>query len=153
ISPFGLVEMSRQRLRSSVLESTTQICVNCKGAGYVRSAISIAIYILRKLEEKLLQDNTHNLRVKTNAEYALQFFNKKKNQLIALEQRFNVNIEIEAAELAPDKLMIIEKTSMIPANKKEIVAEKPEEEEKIPKKKKTPIKKKEKKEEKAEPPA
>lgn len=152
ISPFGLVEMSRQRLRSSVLESTTQICVNCKGAGYVRSAISIAIYILRKLEEKLLQDNTHNLRVKTNAEYALQFFNKKKNQLIALEQRFNVNIEIEAAELAPDKLMIIEKTSMIPANKKEIVAEKPEEE-KIPKKKKTPIKKKEKKEEKAEPPA
>lgn len=112
ISHFGLIEMSRQRLRSSVLESTTQICSTCKGAGYVRSPISIAIYILRKLEERLLKDSSYNLRVKTSAEYAIYFYNKKKVQLNDLEKRFNVTITLEIADVSLEKLLIIEKTSL-----------------------------------------
>lgn len=139
ISHFGLVEMSRQRLRSSVLESTTQICSSCKGAGYVRSSISIAIYILRKLEEKLLKDNSYNLKVKTNADYAIHFYNKKKTQLLDLEKRFNVTIELEAADGAPEKLVVIERTTPVILNiKKEADVEEnievKAEEEKIEKK-------------------
>lgn len=139
ISHFGLVEMSRQRLRSSVLESTTQICSACKGAGYVRSSISIAIYILRKLEEKLLKDNSYNLRVKTSADYAIHFYNKKKTQLIDLERRFNVTIELEATDCAPEKLVVIEKTTPAILNVKGSFVEdkietKETEEEKIEKK-------------------
>lgn len=111
ISPFGLVEMSRQRIRSSVLESTTQICKTCKGIGYLRSSISVAIYALRMLEAHLLKDSSYNLRLKTSPEYALSIFNRKKNQLMDLEKRFNVTIEIEAVTPTPEKLVHIERST------------------------------------------
>lgn len=112
MSPFGLVEMSRQRLRSSVLESTTQICKTCNGSGYIRSPISVAIYILRLLEEWLLKDNKHNLLLTTNIEYGVYFLNKKKQQLLELEQRFDVEITIDTNGVDSAKIATIDKTGL-----------------------------------------
>ncbi|WP_313476010.1 Rne/Rng family ribonuclease, partial [Agrobacterium pusense] len=63
ISHFGLLEMSRQRIRASVLESTTQVCQHCGGTGHVRSESSIALHVLRGVEEYLLRNTTHNITV------------------------------------------------------------------------------------------
>ncbi|MGO8656738.1 ribonuclease E/G, partial [Rhizobium ruizarguesonis] len=65
ISHFGLLEMSRQRIRASVLESTTQVCSHCGGTGHVRSQSSVALHVLRGIEEYLLKNTTHNITVRT----------------------------------------------------------------------------------------
>ena len=63
ISHFGLMEMSRQRIRTSVLESSTEKCPHCGGTGHVRSVSSVALQLLRSIEETLLKGPTHNLIV------------------------------------------------------------------------------------------
>src|SRR5260370_4209235 len=71
ISHFGLLEMSRQRIRSSVLESSTEKCPHCGGTGHVRSVSSVALQLLRSLEEMLLKRATHNLNARTRSDLAL----------------------------------------------------------------------------------
>src|SRR5215813_11942919 len=71
ISHFGLLEMSRQRIRTSVLESSTEKCPVCGGSGHVRSVSSVALQLLRAIEEMLNKGATHNLIVRTRAEVAL----------------------------------------------------------------------------------
>ena len=65
ISHFGLLEMSRQRIRTSVLESSTEKCPYCGGSGHVRSVSSLALQVLRALEEQLMNGATHNLIART----------------------------------------------------------------------------------------
>src|SRR5205085_93045 len=77
ISHFGLLEMSRQRIRSSVLESSTEICTQCGGTGHVRSVASVALQLVRSLEEMLIKGATHNLIVRTRADVALYVLNHK----------------------------------------------------------------------------
>jgi ribonuclease E len=96
ISHFGLLEMSRQRIRSSVLESSTEKCPHCGGSGHVRSVSSVALQLLRALEEMLLKGATHNLIVRTRTEIALYLLNQKRAHLRALEERFQVAIMINA---------------------------------------------------------
>jgi ribonuclease E len=96
ISHFGLLEMSRQRIRTSVLESSTEKCPHCGGTGHVRSVGSVALQLLRSLEEILLKGATHNLIVHTRAEIALYALNHKRAHLRALEERFRISISIEA---------------------------------------------------------
>src|SRR5207253_11358307 len=96
ISHFGLLEMSRQRIRSSVLESTTDKCPHCGGSGHVRSVSSVALQLLRALEEMLLKGATHNLIVRTRTDIALYLLNQKRAHLRTLEQRFRVTIMINA---------------------------------------------------------
>ena len=96
ISHFGLLEMSRQRLRASVFESTTETCPVCNGAGHVRSPASSALQILRLIEEKLLQDNAYNLTVRARMPVALYALNQKRAHLRGLEERFGVTVTIEA---------------------------------------------------------
>src|ERR687889_2770105 len=71
ISHFGLLEMSRQRIRSSVLESSTEKCPICGGSGHVRSVGPVTLALLRSIEETLLQGATHNLVVRTPPQVAL----------------------------------------------------------------------------------
>src|SRR6201998_1608274 len=59
ISHFGLMEMSRQRIRTGVLESSTEVCPHCGGSGHVRSVTSVSLHILRALEDQLLKSATH----------------------------------------------------------------------------------------------
>jgi ribonuclease E len=96
ISHFGLLEMSRQRIRSSVLESSTEKCPVCGGSGHVRSVSSVALQLLRALEEMLIKGATHNLIVRTRSEVALYVLNHKRGHLRALEERFRVTLTISA---------------------------------------------------------
>ncbi|QKK24173.1 Rne/Rng family ribonuclease [Rhizobium hidalgonense] len=96
ISHFGLLEMSRQRIRASVLESTTQVCSHCGGSGHVRSQSSVALHVLRGIEEYLLKNTTHNISVRTTPDIALYLLNHKRQTIIDYENRFGVAIVIDA---------------------------------------------------------
>ncbi|MCS0501802.1 Rne/Rng family ribonuclease [Ancylobacter mangrovi] len=96
ISHFGLMEMSRQRIRTGVLESSTEVCPHCGGTGHVRSSASVALQLLRACEDLLQRSNTHNLIVRTRTENALYVLNHKRAHLHELEARFGVIITISA---------------------------------------------------------
>lgn len=96
ISHFGLLEMSRQRIRASVLESSTEPCSQCGGTGHVRSVSSVALQLLRSLEEVLMRGATHNLVVRTRTEVALYVLNHKRGHLRDLENGFKVSLAVIA---------------------------------------------------------
>lgn len=96
ISHFGLLEMSRQRIRASVLESTTQTCPHCNGTGHIRSQSSVALHVLRGIEEYLLKNTTHNITVRTTPDIALYLLNQKRGTIGDYETRFGVHIVIDA---------------------------------------------------------
>ncbi len=98
ISHFGLMEMSRQRIRTSVLESSTEKCPHCGGTGHVRSVSSVALQLLRSLDETLQKGATHNLIVRTRPDTALYVLNHKRAHLRALEERYKITITVEADE-------------------------------------------------------
>ncbi len=96
ISHFGLLEMSRQRIRTGVLEGSTIICPHCAGVGTVRSTSSIALHVLRLLEDALIKSASHDITVRTRSEVALYILNQKRANLAELERRFGVAITIAA---------------------------------------------------------
>ncbi|EJF94165.1 Rne/Rng family ribonuclease [Bartonella taylorii] len=115
ISHFGLLEMSRQRIRISVLESTTQPCPHCAGTGSVRSESSIALHVMRSIEEYLLHNPQHNITVRTPVTTALYVLNYKRNILVNLEARFKLNISIEADDSIGTQHFIISKGTIAEA--------------------------------------
>ncbi|WP_375650228.1 ribonuclease E/G [Bartonella sp. OT172YNZD] len=128
ISHFGLLEMSRQRIRISVLESTTQPCPHCAGTGNIRSESSIALHVMRSIEEYLLHNSQYNIIVRTPVATALYVLNHKRNILVNLEARFKLNISIEADDSIGTQHLVISKgsiaesisqSSLEDANKKE----------------------------------
>ncbi|KQZ82004.1 ribonuclease [Mesorhizobium sp. Root157] len=98
ISHFGLLEMSRQRIRASVLESTMKTCPHCGGAGHVRSDSSVGLMVVRAIEEFLLKDSRCHITVRTPAATALYVLNHKRSTLVDLEKRFGVTITLETDE-------------------------------------------------------
>ncbi|MBD2746768.1 Rne/Rng family ribonuclease [Microvirga sp. BT688] len=96
ISPFGLLEMSRQRIRTGVLESSSIPCPHCAGTGSVRSTPSVALQVLRSIEETLIKNASYNLVVRTRMEAAFYILNQKRIHLRELESRFGVAISIVA---------------------------------------------------------
>ena len=90
--------MSRQRIRTGMLESSSLPCVHCGGSGYVRATASVALQILRAIEESLLKSTTHNLILRTRTEAALYILNQKRAHLRELEIRFGVTVTIAADE-------------------------------------------------------
>ena len=90
ISHFGLMEMSRQRIRTSVLESSTETCPHCGGTGHVRSVSSVALQLLRAIDETLMKGATHNLIVRTRSDVAIYVLNNKRAHLRRLEEQFKV---------------------------------------------------------------
>ncbi|WP_208437985.1 Rne/Rng family ribonuclease [Bartonella taylorii] len=115
ISHFGLLEMSRQRIRVSVLESTTQPCPHCAGTGNIRSESSIALHVMRSIEEYLLHNPQHNIIVRTPVTTALYVLNHKRNILVNLEARFKLNISIEADDSIGTQHLIISKGTIAEA--------------------------------------
>ncbi|NLH83699.1 MAG: ribonuclease E/G [Phyllobacteriaceae bacterium] len=100
ISHFGLMEMSRQRIRTGVLESSMVLCPHCGGTGMVRSTESVALHILRSLEESLLRGVTHDLVVRTRTAVALYILNNKRAHVTDLERRFGLSIAVLADDHA-----------------------------------------------------
>ncbi|WP_243368939.1 Rne/Rng family ribonuclease [Microvirga solisilvae] len=96
ISPFGLLEMSRQRIRTGVLESSSVPCPHCAGTGVVRSTPSVALHVLRSIEETLIKNAGYNLIVRTRMEAAFYILNQKRIHLRELENRFGVMISVVA---------------------------------------------------------
>ncbi len=98
ISHFGLLEMSRQRIRTGVLESTTTVCPTCQGSGHVRAPSSVALHVLRSLEDQLLKGVSHHLTIRTRTPVALYILNQKRSHLAEIEQRFGLSITVAADE-------------------------------------------------------
>jgi ribonuclease E len=96
ISAFGLMEMSRQRIRTGVLESSSIPCAHCAGTGFVRATPSIALHILRSVEETLIRSASHNLTIRTRIEVAFYILNQKRAHLRDLEARFGVTVNVVA---------------------------------------------------------
>ena len=96
MSHFGLLEMSRQRMRTGVIEGSTVACPHCAGAGMVRSTSSIALHVLRALEDALMRNASFDLIVKTRTVVALYILNQKRTHLRDLEKRFGVSVTIAA---------------------------------------------------------
>ena len=114
ISHFGLLEMSRQRIRSSVLESSTEKCPYCGGSGHVRSVSSLALQVLRALEEQMIKGATHNLIARTRPDVALYVLNQKRAHLRGLEERFAITITISAdATLTAPQAFVIDRGEQV----------------------------------------
>src|SRR6202048_4644535 len=106
--------MSRQRIRSSVLESSTDKCPHCGGSGHVRSVSSVTLHLLRMLEEMLIKGATHNLIVRTRTEVALYALNHKRAHLRALEERFQIAVMVNAdASIGGQVSFVIEKGEQV----------------------------------------
>jgi len=114
ISHFGLLEMSRQRIRTSVLESSTEKCPYCGGSGHVRSVSSLALQVLRALEEQLMRGGTHDLIARTRPDVALYVLNQKRAHLRGLEERYAITITIVAdASIAAPQAFVIERGEQV----------------------------------------
>ncbi|MFK7791643.1 MAG: Rne/Rng family ribonuclease [Devosiaceae bacterium] len=88
ISHFGLLEMSRQRIRTSLIESTMEPCTHCAGTGHARASSSVALQILRQAEAQLLRHQGHHASVTLRSETALYILNHKRDMLAELEGRY-----------------------------------------------------------------
>jgi len=94
ISSFGLMEMSRQRLRAGVLESSTRACPHCEGAGVIRSVESQVLHILRALEEEGIKGRNEKVAVHLPEQTAIYLLNNKREKLVSLENQYNFTIEV-----------------------------------------------------------
>jgi len=111
ISHFGLLEMSRQRLRTGMLEGTTSTCPMCQGTGMVRSTESVALDVLRSLEDALLTQGVSNLRALMSSDTALYILNYKRSLVRDIESRYGISILIHADPEMHGASFTIEKTA------------------------------------------
>ncbi|MBV0911753.1 Rne/Rng family ribonuclease [Anianabacter salinae] len=104
ISGFGLMEMSRQRLRPGMLEATTQPCTHCHGTGLIRSDDSLALTILRQLEEEGVRRRSREVLLKAPVGIVNYIVNMKREHLAQIETRYGMAVRIEAdpSLVAPD---------------------------------------------------
>ena len=94
ISGFGLLEMSRQRLRTGVLEGSTTECTHCLGTGIIRSTESVALYVLRSVEDSLMSGQKTDLKVNTTTDAALYILNFKRAYLKEIEHHYGITVTI-----------------------------------------------------------
>ena len=102
ISPLGLLELSRQRLRPSIHEASAQVCIACGGSGFVRSTESTSVRVLRAIEEEGVRNRSRAVTVKVPADVAIYILNHKRDMIVDIEARFNIKVFVAAdAELTP----------------------------------------------------
>ena len=148
ISPFGLMELSRQRLRPSLVEASMERCTNCGGTGVTRSVESSAVHALRAIEEEGLQGRSAEILLRVPAAVGLYIFNRKRRMLEEIEQRYAFAVSFEQDDSLVPPSYAIERIAARPAP---VVEEQPAEEEvdEAPQRESKP--KKETKDESAEP--
>jgi ribonuclease E len=116
-SPFGLIEMTRQRIRPSIKRSVYKECPSCGGTGQVKSAESMAIEVIRKLISRSHSSQVARITVTVEEEVANYLNNKKRRELVRLEQENNVEVQVISAEgLSPEFL----KVDCVDANGREV---------------------------------
>ena len=104
ISHFGLMELSRQRLRTSVFEASTQLCPHCRGSGRIRSIESAALHVLRAIEEEGIRQRANLVTVHVSSAVGFYILNHKREALAAIEARYGflVRIDPDEALVPPD---------------------------------------------------
>lgn len=98
ISMFGLLELSRQRLRPSVNEKNFTTCPHCQGSGLVRTVDGAALVILREIEQEGLKGKAKALTIQAPADVVMYLHNQKRADIVALEQRYNFSVTIEIGD-------------------------------------------------------
>jgi ribonuclease E len=109
ISHFGLMEMSRQRIRFGVVESSTHKCPTCNGTGLVRSVESVALMVMRNVEDHVLKRPHQSINVRVPVDVALYILNGKRGTLAALEAKHGLSITIVADDHVGPQHYVIEK--------------------------------------------
>lgn len=94
ISRFGLLEMSRQRLRPSIGETSQGVCPRCNGTGHIRGTESLALSVLRLMEEEAIKDNTTQVQAQVPVPVATYLLNEKRKAIYHVEKHHNVNLLI-----------------------------------------------------------
>ena len=94
ISPFGLLELSRQRLRPSITETMTEICPHCGGSGIRRSIESTALHVLRGIEEEGARQRAKEMEVFVHSQVALYILNEKRDAVAEIERKFEIKVLI-----------------------------------------------------------
>jgi len=122
ISGFGLLEMSRQRLRPGMIEMTTQPCPHCHGTGLIRSDDSMALQILRQIEEEGTRKRSREVLVKAPVAVANYLMNGKREHIAMIEARYGLSVRLEAdpSLISPD--YSIEKFKTATRNVPEVAA-------------------------------
>ncbi len=115
ISSFGLMEMSRQRLRTGVLEASTRQCPHCEGTGLVRTASSAGLSALRMLEDEAARGRGSRLVLTASREAALYVLNRKRAELAEIEARYGVVIEVASDNEEEGARMTVEVSGPPPA--------------------------------------
>ena len=146
ISGFGLMEMSRQRLRPGMLEATTQMCSHCHGTGLLRSDDNVALSILRALEEEGVRGRSKEVLVRVPISIANFLMNGKREHIADIEARYGMSVRIEcdttlvspdfaiekfktATRVVPEAAPIVASAIMFEDDDDDIVEETPDEEE------------------------
>ncbi|MFV0622912.1 Rne/Rng family ribonuclease [Sphingomonas sp. ac-8] len=130
ISAFGLMEMSRQRLRTGVLEASTRTCPHCEGTGLVRTASSAGLSALRMIEDEAARGRGSQLLLRASQEAAFYVLNKKRADIAEIEDRYGVAVEVAAEAELEGARMSVEASGPPPAYAPKIapLIEEPEDE-------------------------
>ncbi|HEY1606069.1 MAG TPA: ribonuclease E/G [Allosphingosinicella sp.] len=132
ISSFGLMEMSRQRLRTGVLEASTRPCPHCDGSGLMRTAASAGLSALRMLDEEAARGRGSRIVLRAGREAAVYVLNRKRGEIDEIEQRYGVDIEVLIDDGFEGARMAVESFGPPPAQRPRIApapVQEPEEEE------------------------
>ena len=116
ISSFGLMEMSRQRLRTGVLEASTRPCPHCEGTGFVRTASSSGLSALRLLEDEAARGRGSLLTLRCSQEAAFYVLNRKRADIAEIEDRYGVQVDIIADGEQEGARMSVEASGPPPAH-------------------------------------
>ncbi len=117
ISSFGLMEMSRQRLRTGVLEASTKACPHCEGTGLMRTASSAGLSALRIIEDEAARGRGDRILLRAGAEAAIFVLNKKRGELAEIEDRYGVTVEVAIEEAFEGARMTVESSGPRPQPK------------------------------------
>lgn len=109
ISGFGLMEMSRQRLRPGMLEATTQMCSHCHGTGLLRSDDNVALSILRQLEEEGVRARSKEVLVRAPIAIANFLMNGKRENIAEIEARYGMSVRVECDPVLISPDFVVEK--------------------------------------------
>ncbi len=96
MSCFGLLEVSRQRMHSSFMESNYQVCPHCHGQGMVRTIESSTVFVLRGIEEEGIKNRSSKINIFVPSDVAIYLLNQKRQALINLEQKYKMSVIISA---------------------------------------------------------
>ena len=118
ISSFGLMEMSRQRLRTGVLEASTKACSHCDGTGLMRTASSSGLSALRMIEDEAARGRGEKIMLRAGREAAVYVLNRKRAELADIEARYGVAIDVAIDESFEGARMTVESAGPRPSGER-----------------------------------